>query len=440
MTRGEELYAVYGARRAKGITRPAEVNEILEIVSVLGRLLTRTNDGAASAWLRKLGHNAPEVDIAFARIAPAVYVEETTICCADPPALPLDVRYGGSAVAQGWGELASHPNALTKGRAGLALRQGVCTPEVDGPECARAAKSALPDFLRAYAAFKPNDIDAVIRKQLPDSDVIVRATAAELLADLEPNDATLSALVGALRTELPRVEKAELSDAALAILDALAKQKNPAANEAIKTAFDSSDYLIRRRAAALLKENGAGDFAGRLGALKIRNTTADYQRALARIGKQVRATVTTSKGPFVILLLPDEAPLTVDNFVMLARQGFFNGQFIPRVVPNFVIQAGDPRGDQNGGPGYQIRCEINEVPYDRGAVGMALSGKDTGGSQWFVTHSPQPHLDGGYTVFGRVISGMEVVDNIVRGDVILSVSIVEGAPVHRGTPKRKPAR
>src|SRR5436190_5770302 len=84
-----------------------------------------------------------------------------------------------------------------------------------------------------------------------------------------------------------------------------------------------------------------------------------------------------------------------------------------------------PRGDQNGGPGYAIRCEINQWPYDRGAVGMALSGKDTGGSQWFVTHSPQPHLDGGYTVFGHVISGMDVVDNIVRGDTLRSITISE---------------
>ena len=96
-----------------------------------------------------------------------------------------------------------------------------------------------------------------------------------------------------------------------------------------------------------------------------------------------------------------------------------------RVVPNFVIQDGDPRGDGNGGPGYQIRCEINLAPYARGAVGMALSGKDTGGSQWFVTHSPQPHLDGGYTVFGNVISGMETVDNIARGDVVRSIVITE---------------
>src|SRR5262249_23168334 len=147
--------------------------------------------------------------------------------------------------------------------------------------------------------------------------------------------------------------------------------------------------------------------------------------ALARTGKKVTATVVTSKGPFTIEFLSANAPLTVDNFVQLARRGYFNGQSVPRVVPNFVIQTGDPRGDQNGGPGYSIRCEINEVPYQRGTVGMALSGKDTGGSQWFVTHSPQPHLDGGYTVFGQVVKGMEVVDNIARGDKIVKIVINE---------------
>jgi cyclophilin family peptidyl-prolyl cis-trans isomerase len=133
--------------------------------------------------------------------------------------------------------------------------------------------------------------------------------------------------------------------------------------------------------------------------------------------------VTTTKGSFTIELLPSEAPLTVDNFVKLAQRNYYRGITIHRVVPNFVIQDGDPRGDGNGGPGYQIRCEINEVPYDRAVLGMALSGKDTGGSQWFVTHAPQPHLDGGYTVFGRVTAGMNVVDSIVRGDVVKSISI-----------------
>jgi len=276
--------------------------------------------------------------------------------------------------------------------------------------------------MRAYAAFKPTDLSDVLRKQLADADVIVRATAAELLGEQPPNETNTRGLVAALPSAL---NDHDLNDAALAILDALGKQKSKEANDAINTALDSSDHLIRRRAVALLKANGVGDFSNRIGTVKTRYTDADYRRALARSGKKVTATVVTNKGAFVIEFLPEDAPLTVDNFIQLARKGYFNGQSIPRVVPNFVVQAGDPRGDQNGGPGYQIRCEVNEVPYERGAVGMALSGKDTGGSQWFVTHSPQPHLDGGYTVFGRVIRGMDVVDNIARGDVIRRMIISE---------------
>ena len=193
-----------------------------------------------------------------------------------------------------------------------------------------------------------------------------------------------------------------------------------------KEALKSGDHLIRRRAAALLKTNGAGDFSSQIGTVQTRNTNADYTRALSRIGQNVRAVVTTSKGSFTIELLPEAAPLTVDNFVQLAQRDYYRNVTIHRVVPNFVIQDGDPRGDGNGGPGYQIRCEINQLLYDRAAVGMALSGKDTGGSQWFVTHAPQPHLDGGYTVFGRVVTGMDVVDQIVRGDVIQSIVIRQG--------------
>ena len=157
------------------------------------------------------------------------------------------------------------------------------------------------------------------------------------------------------------------------------------------------------------------------------------------MGQSVRAVVNTDTGAFTIELLPDDAPLNVDNFVQLAERGYFNNITFHRVVPNFVIQGGDPRGDGNGGPGYQIRCEINEVSYDRGAVGMALSGKDTGGSQWFVTHSPQPHLDGGYTVFGRVVEGMDVVDRIARGDHIRSINVTESAIPASNSEKNTPA-
>jgi cyclophilin family peptidyl-prolyl cis-trans isomerase len=114
------------------------------------------------------------------------------------------------------------------------------------------------------------------------------------------------------------------------------------------------------------------------------------------------------------------------NFVNLARRNYFDGVRIHRVVPNFVLQDGDPTGTGNGGPGYEIRDEINPIEYGEGTVGMALSGPDTGGSQWFVTHAPQPHLDGIYTVFGQVTEGQEVVERTEQGERILRVTVVEG--------------
>ncbi len=137
----------------------------------------------------------------------------------------------------------------------------------------------------------------------------------------------------------------------------------------------------------------------------------------------VLATIVTTRGPFTVELLPREAPMTVESFVTLARTGFFDRTVIHRVVPDFVVQAGDPRGDGTGGPGYSLRDELSPIPYERGTVGMALSGPDTGGSQWFVALSPQPHLDGAYTVFGRVNEGLPVLDRIEQGDLLLSVAV-----------------
>jgi cyclophilin family peptidyl-prolyl cis-trans isomerase len=121
-----------------------------------------------------------------------------------------------------------------------------------------------------------------------------------------------------------------------------------------------------------------------------------------------------------------DAPLTSLSFVRLAQSGFFNGLSFHRVVPGFVVQGGDPRGDGYGGPGFTVRCEYNQRPYGRGALGMALSGKDTGGSQFFITLEPQPHLDGAYTHFGQVLSGMDVVEKIRPGDVIDRIDVFDG--------------
>jgi cyclophilin family peptidyl-prolyl cis-trans isomerase len=134
----------------------------------------------------------------------------------------------------------------------------------------------------------------------------------------------------------------------------------------------------------------------------------------------------TSRGTIQIELAVLDAPLTVENIVTLARRGFYDGLSFHRVVPGFVVQVGDPRGDGEGGPGYSIRDELNERAYVRGTVGMALDWEDTGGSQFFITHSPQPHLDARYTVIGRVISGMEVVDQIEPWDTITRIHVWDG--------------
>jgi cyclophilin family peptidyl-prolyl cis-trans isomerase/HEAT repeat protein len=409
-------------------------NEVIEIATTLGRLLTLKQDRSANDWLEKtaeqFGHTAPEIEQARVRVWPDLYLTSFGLDFAAKRTLQtamLSNWHSAAAYATGLREFAALPdsfqNKAALSKSAIDLLRDMLAYKSSGLHIntlvAVHSEYAVPEVLRALAAFKPADLDEVLRSYLKENDVIIRSTAADLLAELPASEVNTSALVGALSL----AKSDQLNDATLSALDALGSQKNETATIAVKSALDSPDYIVRQRAAAILKTNGAGDFTSRVGPAQSRNSTRDYQRAISRVGQNVRAVVTTSKGSFTIELLPNDAPLNVDNFLTLAQKGYFRNITFHRVVPNFVIQGGDPRGDGNGGPGYQIRCEINEVAYDRGAVGMALSGKDTGGSQWFVTHSPQPHLDGGYTVFGRVIAGLDVVDNISRGDVIQSIRI-----------------
>ena len=141
----------------------------------------------------------------------------------------------------------------------------------------------------------------------------------------------------------------------------------------------------------------------------------------------MKAEIITSKGTMKLDLYAKETPGTVENFVKLAKQGFYDGLTFHRVIPDFVIQGGCPDGTGAGGPGYQIKCETSaEKQYhDRGVLSMAHAGKDTGGSQFFVCHSRKntAHLDGVHTVFGKVYEGLEVIDAINAGDVIEKIVI-----------------
>ncbi len=130
----------------------------------------------------------------------------------------------------------------------------------------------------------------------------------------------------------------------------------------------------------------------------------------------------TSRGPVRLELYPDKAPLTVANFVNLARRGFYDGLNFHRVIPDFMVQGGCPQGTGTGGPGYKFEDETtNGVRHERGVLSMANAGPNTNGSQFFITHVATPWLDGKHTVFGKVVEGMDIVDKVAQGDLIKSV-------------------
>ncbi|MDR4507473.1 MAG: peptidylprolyl isomerase [Candidatus Brocadiaceae bacterium] len=143
--------------------------------------------------------------------------------------------------------------------------------------------------------------------------------------------------------------------------------------------------------------------------------------------KTYQGIIETSRGTITVQFYPQHAPKTVNNFIFLAREGFYDGITFHRVINNFMIQGGDPTGTGMGGPGYQFEDEIkgNPLTHDTGVLSMANAGPSTNGSQFFITHAPQPHLNGMHTVFGKVINGQDVVNDIKQGDTITKVTITE---------------
>lgn len=154
-----------------------------------------------------------------------------------------------------------------------------------------------------------------------------------------------------------------------------------------------------------------------------------------------QAVLETDHGTLRIELFPDEAPGTVANFERLANSGFYDALCFHRVIPDFVVQGGCPHGDGTGGPGYTIPCETegNWHRHERGSLSMAHAGKDTGGSQFFICHSPQRHLDGKHTVFGQVVEGLDVLDAIRARDTIRRVRVTEAPGLSTRPPHAAPS-
>jgi cyclophilin family peptidyl-prolyl cis-trans isomerase/HEAT repeat protein len=269
---------------------------------------------------------------------------------------------------------------------------------------------------RAFMYFGMHDRDPYVRGLCIES-LVHHATAAEvprvlLSLQLAANDTVPDARIAVAHflASAWRHDSAAFGDSLIAAIRALPVPADPLVRDA---AGDVSLLAAWRAAPPAPAPHPLAWYADRVRALVLP----------ALRGTLPHVTLETVRGAIELELYAADAPLTVENFLTLARSGYYTGIAFHRVVPDFVAQDGDHRGDGNGAPSWTIRDELNRRLYDRGAVGMALSGPNTGGSQYFITLSPQPHLDGGYTVFGHVVSGYAALDALVQGDSLRSVSV-----------------
>ena len=329
----------------------------------------------------------------------------------------LAARAGWAASAR-WQERAEAASLDGTGPAvAAAARHTPWMHDVD--ERVRAAAAARYAALVDSTSVRET-VRAGLRGMLVDPDASVRAAALDGLArGGSPQD--LAAAFASYHLSLLDVD----TDARLAfwhLTDSVVARHVATLPDSVQRRLADlarpADPIERSVAARINRFAGWRDSTGTARALAWYEARA---RELAAPARMLR--IQTERGTMEFALFASDAPLTVYNLMSLADDGYFDGQLFHRVVPNFVVQAGDPRGDGNGGPGYAIRDELNRHRYLRGTLGMALSGPDTGGSQFFVTHSPQPHLDGGYTVFGQLADGGDVLDRIVQGDRIVRVTL-----------------
>jgi cyclophilin family peptidyl-prolyl cis-trans isomerase/HEAT repeat protein len=275
--------------------------------------------------------------------------------------------------------------------------------------------------LEALAALKAPDLATRLFASLEASDFMERAAAARLVGEMR-----LDGGVPRLAAAYQRGQSDASFAARAAALEALSRYGNEGALATLRQGLADREWPVRWRAASLLHSLGDRAAAPVRPAPIRREADFFESPALLRPPYSPHAFIETTRGVIEVELNVVDAPMTSQNFVELARTGFFTGIRIHRVVPAFVVQAGDPRGDGEGGPGYAIPDEINPLPYLRGTMGMALDWRDTGGSQWFVTLSPQPHLDGRYAAFGRVVNGWDVLDRLSQWDTIDRVRIWDG--------------
>ena len=271
------------------------------------------------------------------------------------------------------------------------------------------------------------NVDYYIKKALADPDYVLTTLAVDKIGERKDK-----AYLPTLKTMFSRGREidVDIRRTIIGTMPVFLPKDNPneTAREILIEGTLDKEYIVRKDAAKICKDIFDEDYDYLVPPAVARISASEIEKGLEKYKTNPYALIFTNKGEIEMELYFDVAPVTVLTFIKAARDGHFDGLTFHRVIPNFVVQGGDPRGDGYGGTDFFIRCEYSDEPYQRGTVGIATSGRDTGELQFFIALSPQPHLEARYTVFGQVLEGMEVVDQISHGDLIEKIIIRENLP------------
>lgn len=420
------------------LLRDSEPSPIIQALRAAGRLLEEGKAAAPQEWVPEVLRLMSAADPGVRNTAVAISGHWSFSAEVAAELVRLADRLSGSLSAEALLSLARARHPLVAAVVGRAVGSGESALRVSAVTATEfLGETQLLDLLledpepqvraaafeRVMTGAGDERAAALLRRMLGDSDPAVRATGLSL-AEKRPL-APLELLTQAITRPDSRrlVEVGILGARAVQARAEAAPLERAAIVEMLEELASGGELSIRRAAVEGLAELQQPRPA--IGSLDTGRSLDQYRELVRRTRRARWVELRTAGGRVLLELACGQAPLTCMNFLNLARQGFYDGLTWHRVVPDFVVQSGDPRGDGWGGPGYTIRDEINLLRYDRGVMGMAHSGPDTGGSQFFITLTPQPHLDGGYTAFGRVVGGWEVLQRIVQGDRIDRVVEVE---------------
>ncbi|MFQ5653321.1 MAG: peptidylprolyl isomerase, partial [Planctomycetota bacterium] len=402
--------------RQEGIGDPKAIRDLL-----LLHLLREKHPLASEALIEALAAGAGEIELPFL-VATLEHPRSVTVRRATIRAAAGVLLKEGHPLIEAF---ARHDDPLT--RAALAAGLAECGEEAlpfiarlleDGDRRVRSAAVGSLGRLEVEERWQ------LIRRVSADPDLAVRTTAIDAIAEAKP-----SGWVADLVAAFEASGAPDLWELRALILEALKEEREavePLARRALGDPFPS----LRRRAAEILGEEDPA--AVEAGGPADPGPYPLLTAADLRGEGNPRLILETARGDMVLELYLADAPRHVSNIVHLARSGFYDGLTFHRVVPSFVVQGGDPRADGWGDAGYHLVDEINPRPYLRGSLGMPKAGNDTGGCQIFITHLPTPHLDGRYTVFGRVVEGLPVIDRLEVGDRIVRARVDESRLRPRG--------